>query len=58
MKLKKPLVSAKLIIQQKFGTGNIAFDSVTLSVMTNSNTPLRALPVPAAGAAPVDLLGG
>ncbi|MBK9125200.1 MAG: hypothetical protein IPM16_19040 [Chloroflexi bacterium] len=58
MKLQKPIVSASVIIQQKFGSGNIAFDAVTLSVFTNSNTPLRALPVPQAGATPVNLLGG
>ncbi|MBK9125202.1 MAG: hypothetical protein IPM16_19050 [Chloroflexi bacterium] len=58
MKLQKPIVSATVIIQQKFGSGNIAFDAVTLSVFTNSNTSVRALPVPEAGATPVDLLGG
>lgn len=58
LKLKKPIISATVIIQQKFGSGSIAFDAVTLSVFTNSNAPLRALPVPEAGATWIDLLGG
>lgn len=53
-----PLVSATVIIMQKSGTGNIAVDDVTLSVFTNTNSPLRALPAPSVGKAIVDLTQG
>lgn len=53
-----PLVSATVIIMQKSGTGNIAVDDVTLSVFTNTNTPLRALPAPSVSKTILDLRGG
>lgn len=51
-----PLVSATVIIMQKNGTGNVAVDDVTLSVFTNTSTPLRALPLPAAPGAAFSVL--
>jgi hypothetical protein len=45
-KLTSPIVSAKVKLQQGFGSGSIAFDAVTLSVLSNAPTELRTLPVP------------
>ena len=56
--LPAPLVSATVVIEQKYGTGNVAVDAVTLSVFTNSNTALRALPIPPAPGAAINVLGG
>jgi hypothetical protein len=46
-KLTSPIVSAKVILQQKPGSNSVAFDAVSLSVFSNTPTPLRALPMPA-----------
>ncbi len=44
--LTSPIVNAKVKIKQGFGSGSIAYDAVTLSVLKSTPTTLRALPVP------------